>query len=300
MISPLSTQQSQSTIEKATQHWTNARQLLTQGKVDEALNQFHQSIVTDQSREEVFLDFLQFLMEKRMNEPASTVAMDAYRRFPSSINVKMKVAHFFDGIKNMPMVFRPAYEAWQLSNENVELATQLVGSGESICEWGILSRIKEKLLNEYKAGNYQFTHEFPLFHVAWCDDPAINLRVIKKHVFDQTGSIVPLPPSEKYKRHERIRIGYLSADWIDHATLVLMQGMFPRHDKNKFEIFIYDHSPLALHPRRTKLKFDADHFVEISHLDNKAAAERIRQDEIDILVEVKAWTQDNQIGRAHV
>ena len=40
----------------------------------------------------------------------------------------------------------------------------------------------------------------------------------------------------------KIKIGYFSSDFYEHATMHLMSGLFINHDKQKFEIFIYNYS----------------------------------------------------------
>ena len=54
----------------------------------------------------------------------------------------------------------------------------------------------------------------------------------------------PLPalrhPSNK---PERLRVGYFSADFHNHATMWLMGGLFAAHDRERFEVFAYSYGP---------------------------------------------------------
>src|SRR5262249_20928928 len=45
----------------------------------------------------------------------------------------------------------------------------------------------------------------------------------------------PVWQGERYD-HDRVRIGYLSADFHEHATSLLMAGAFEHHDRSRFEV----------------------------------------------------------------
>ena len=103
-----------------------------------------------------------------------------------------------------------------------------------------------------------------------------------------------LSPARGY-RHERIRIGYLSSDFCRHAMSYLIAELFERHDRERFEVFGYcitldDGSDLR---RRVIGAFD--HFVSLRSLSDEAAARRIRQDEIDILVDLNGLTSGSRM-----
>ena len=46
-----------------------------------------------------------------------------------------------------------------------------------------------------------------------------------------------LEPISKYKPNKKIRLGYYSADFYNHATSLLIAYMLELHDKSKFELF---------------------------------------------------------------
>ncbi len=90
---------------------------------------------------------------------------------------------------------------------------------------------------------------------------------------------------------ERLRIGYISADFHQHATAFLIASVFELHDKNQFEIFAYSYGPNEQSPTRFRLEEAVDHFVDIRDLSHTKAAQRIHDDEIDILVDLKGFTR---------
>lgn len=99
-----------------------------------------------------------------------------------------------------------------------------------------------------------------------------------------------LSPAVGYA-HTRLRIGYLSSDFCRHAMSFLIAELFERHDRARFEIFGYcstidDHSDIRA---RVLAAFDHTRFVR--DLSDAAAARLIREDEIDILIDLNGLTQ---------
>ncbi len=91
----------------------------------------------------------------------------------------------------------------------------------------------------------------------------------------------------------RIRIGYLSADFHAHATAALIAEIFERHDRNRFEIFGYSIGPDDGSALRARLTLSLEHFADLKDVTSfEAAAKLIRADDIDILLDLKGFTQN--------
>jgi protein O-GlcNAc transferase len=109
--------------------------------------------------------------------------------------------------------------------------------------------------------------------------------------------IAPIkPPPEAIFKHEvsvrrqRIRLGYLSGDFHQHATAQLMAELFELHDRDRFEVFAYSYGPDDESPMRARLLRAFDWFVDIRALSHRDAARRIHADEVDILIDLKGYT----------
>ncbi|MCB5173554.1 tetratricopeptide repeat protein [Microvirga lenta] len=90
----------------------------------------------------------------------------------------------------------------------------------------------------------------------------------------------------------KIRVGYLSADFYNHATAFLAAELFERHDRSRFDIIAYSHSKDDHSAMRQRLVQAFDEFVDISLMGHPEAAQRINNDRIDILIDLKGHTQD--------
>jgi protein O-GlcNAc transferase len=89
---------------------------------------------------------------------------------------------------------------------------------------------------------------------------------------------------------ERIRLGYLSGDFHQHATAQLMAELFECHDRDRFEVFAYSYGPDDHSPMRARLAAAFDRFVDIRARSHHEAAELIRAEGVDILVDLKGYT----------
>ena len=87
-------------------------------------------------------------------------------------------------------------------------------------------------------------------------------------------------------------IAYLSADFHEHATAWLIAELFEKHDHGRFAIYGYSYGPRDDSPLRRRLACALDRFVDVRDLSYAEAARRIAADEVDILVDLKGYTQD--------
>jgi Glycosyl transferase family 41 len=90
---------------------------------------------------------------------------------------------------------------------------------------------------------------------------------------------------------ERLRVGYLSGDFHQHATALLMIEMLEAHDRTRFELHAYSHGPDSDGEMRRRLTSVFTGFRDIRALDDGAAARLIHDDGIDILVDLKGYTE---------
>jgi len=107
--------------------------------------------------------------------------------------------------------------------------------------------------------------------------------------------IAPLPavvPAPRTGR--RLRIGYVSSDWRRHAVAVFAEPLMAAHDRDRFEIFCYQ-SHAGGDEVTARFAALADHFVPIASLPDAEAAGRIRDDAIDILVDLNGHTAHNRL-----
>ncbi len=152
------------------------------------------------------------------------------------------------------------------------------------CKWPVIQSLPG--LSEEK----QLEYCGPLGILALTDDPALQLKTIQDWISRHLPSeIKHLSPASGYG-HKRIRIGYMSCDFRWHAVSILTAELFELHDRNRFEIYGIDFTPGADDSMRQRVLAAMDHHLPIHSLTDDQAAQLIRQNEIDILVDLTGLT----------
>jgi predicted O-linked N-acetylglucosamine transferase (SPINDLY family)/SAM-dependent methyltransferase len=90
----------------------------------------------------------------------------------------------------------------------------------------------------------------------------------------------------------RIRLGFLSCDFFEHATAMLFAEVLEKLDRNRFEVFGYCYSREDGSAMRQRLLRALEHVRKIGAMANRDAARAIHDDEIDVLVDLKGYTRD--------
>jgi protein O-GlcNAc transferase len=92
----------------------------------------------------------------------------------------------------------------------------------------------------------------------------------------------------------RLRVGYVSADFRNHASAFFLHPLFAAHNREQFELFCY--SQTAMGDEVTEaLKGRVDHWRVTVGVSDVQMMEMIRGDGIDILVDLKLHTMDNRL-----
>ncbi len=148
-----------------------------------------------------------------------------------------------------------------------------------------LNEITNKVNNGEKVLN-----PFPL--LAMIDDPKIQRKAAEIYANEKYPQCYVLPKIERYPKHKKIRIGYFSADFHNHATMHLMAGLFESHDKNVFELIAFSFGPDKQDPWRQKVLLSFDKFVDVRLKSDRKISLLARKMEIDIAIDLKGYTQD--------
>lgn len=93
-----------------------------------------------------------------------------------------------------------------------------------------------------------------------------------------------------------LRVGYLSSDLRGHAIGFLSVGVMEAHAHTDIEWIAYSNFGDDGSAIRQRMRPAFDRFVNVVGLDDAALAERIREDGIDVLVDLNGFTAENRLG----
>jgi predicted O-linked N-acetylglucosamine transferase (SPINDLY family) len=136
----------------------------------------------------------------------------------------------------------------------------------------------------------------PFLLLALNDDILLH----KKSAEIYTQSKCPFNPIlgaiKKRPKSQKIRVGYFSADFHNHATAYLMAELFELHDKSQFELIGFSFGSIENDEMHRRIERSFDRFVEVSTKSDIEIAQLSRDINIDIAVDLKGFTQDSRTG----
>jgi predicted O-linked N-acetylglucosamine transferase (SPINDLY family) len=130
----------------------------------------------------------------------------------------------------------------------------------------------------------------PLAMLSASDDPGLQLATAVNFVNERVNArVAALAPGHGYG-HSRLRIGFLSSDFCLHAVSLLTVELFELLDRSRFEVYGFCWSREDGSAMRARVIAAMDHFIRIAGMDDQAAAQCIRDQEIDILIDLQGLT----------
>ncbi len=159
-----------------------------------------------------------------------------------------------------------------------------------LCDWHDYSRATQDIAASVERGA---PVDFPFSFLAVCDSPILQRRCAD--IFGQLhrtrGS--PLWAGERY-RHARIRVAYVSADFLEHPTSFLMAGLFERHDRARFETIGISLRDDPASPMRRRVSAGFERFIVPGRQADLDIARLIRDLEVDIAVDLMGYTGEHR------
>ena len=105
-----------------------------------------------------------------------------------------------------------------------------------------------------------------------------------------------LGPILKLQRSNKIRIGYFSADFRNHAVSLLMAELFEIHDRSRFELIAFSFGADTNDAMRERVMAAFDKFIDVTSRPDSEVAILARSLKIDIAVDLGGHTGDNRMG----
>ena len=104
----------------------------------------------------------------------------------------------------------------------------------------------------------------------------------------------PRLPRRALAPGERLRVGYVSGDFVRHSVSFFVGPLLEHHDKSRFEVVCYHNNSRSDHVT-ARLKSHGHRWVDCAHLSDEDLARRITADGIDILIDLAGPTAQSRI-----
>jgi len=223
---------------------------------------------------------------------------EATQSLPDHLDAWLQLGHCCTSL-GRDLQAKEAYaQALRIAPDNVHALSALMRAERCVADW---QHHSERLAQVLQAATHSETPVNPFLMTVISDDPLLQKRsaVLESAQIGQHIKPWAFPPGTPQKQNkQRLRIGYFSADFHDHATSYLMAQMLESHDRQRFEIFAYSFGPNAKqHAYRQRLEHGVEHFYEVSALGARTIARLARSHGIDIAIDLKGHTRQ---GRPHI
>jgi len=162
-----------------------------------------------------------------------------------------------------------------------------------ICSWEDLSAGLQSLRNQVRGARPVAT---PFVVTGVLDDPALHREVAQIYIQtrfpqnDDLGAIKPRAAGQK------IRIGYFSADFRNHAIAYLVAEMLEKHDKDVFEIYAFKLNPGPPDETSQRIFAAVTQVIDLSDKSDRSAAQLSRALNVDIAIDLGGHTVDSRTG----
>jgi protein O-GlcNAc transferase len=178
-------------------------------------------------------------------------------------------------------------KAFALDAESIGLQDARLHSKIRMCDWADLTRDVDRLIKSVRDKKISDPFSF----VAISTSPEDQLTAARSWLSTCFPQRQTVRGKMADRRHDRIHVGYVSADFHQHAVATLTAGMFECHDRSRFVVTAISIAPGDASEMRLRLERSFDRFVDASLLSDAALLSLIDEAEIDILVDLNGFTE---------
>jgi predicted O-linked N-acetylglucosamine transferase (SPINDLY family) len=202
-------------------------------------------------------------------------------------------------LEQYPAAFESFTHAKRLNPGLPYVAGMALHAKRYLCDWQDLEadcREVEARIERNQSAAIPFTI------LAFTSSPALERKAAEIYTRDRypgpaTNIGCPvLAPLGRDPAHSRIRIGYFSADFYNHATSYLIAELFERHDRSRFEVFGFSFGPDRHDAMRQRVSAAMDRFLDVRTMPDSEVAQLARSHEIDIAIDLKGFTREGRPG----
>jgi predicted O-linked N-acetylglucosamine transferase (SPINDLY family) len=162
-----------------------------------------------------------------------------------------------------------------------------------LCDWSDSEAEAAQLEAAILAGEHA---ALPFATLALIDSPAVQRHAAEIYTREKYPQRTDIAITPAHPAHERIRIGYFSADFYNHATGYLMAELFEQHDRSRFEILGFSFGPPATDEMGRRVSAAMDRFLDVRAMSDTEIAQLSRSLEVDIAIDLKGYTRDHRDG----
>lgn len=157
-----------------------------------------------------------------------------------------------------------------------------------ICDWTGFDAALAEMTIGVECGRLTVT---PFPALSLFDSPRLQRKVAASWAREECHPKRRLPPLRSHPAHDKVRVGYFSADFRNHAVSALAAELFETHDRSRFELTAFSLGPDVRDELRGRVEKAFDRFIALGDRSDEQVAALARSLEIDIAVDLGGYTQ---------
>lgn len=198
------------------------------------------------------------------------------------------IGRVYDNLYQYDLAEQALVESLEIDSRQHDVISTLLYIRQRLCKWPILDL--QDPLDSDEVPSYLG----PIASLAYFNDPVKNLKSARSTLLSKGLANVKPVTLNKRKRaaSQKLKVGFLSADFRLHATSVFFTEILAKLDRALFEVYALDitvnNDPFG--NIRQSILSKADHHLPLQALTDEAAVDLIRAQNLDILVDMSGLT----------
>jgi len=213
---------------------------------------------------------------------------DALSLKPDNAVIWYNVGSVLAEMRQIEEAIKAYRKAYELDPKDDNVAAALAIRCQQACEWRDLEPLWRQSLEGQVRGSGDPS---PFSLLSMPSTPAEQLVCARRWGLQHSRGIPAGQFQHRGGPRERLRIGYLSADFRKHAVAYLVAELVELHDRRRFEVLGYSYGPDDSSAMRARLSQAFDRFTDVRSEIPPRTAQRIYHDGVDILVDLTGITQ---------
>jgi protein O-GlcNAc transferase len=271
----------------------SANSLLALGRLEAAIREFNIVLSADSRHVGALVNMGVTLSRLNRLEEALSYYDHALELAPQHVDARYNRANTLSALRRFAEAADDCAAVLAADPDYPYARGTLIHSRLNCCDWRDLEAHRERIAAGIRAGKRVLN---PQQNVAVTYSAEDQMRCALLWAERECPAApAPLWRGEFY-RHDRIRIAYLSADFHRHATAFLMAGLFEGHDRARFETYGISFGADDGSEMRARLAAAFEHFHDVRANTDAEIAAFLREQEIDIAVDLKGYTEGARTG----
>ena len=200
-------------------------------------------------------------------------------------------ANTYNELKNYTQAIRCLNRCLDMKPDDPEIHARILGINLAINNWEDYYTQVELLQKNIE--NNIYTNILPHTGISIFNNEEINFKITK--IFTKNFELKK-PNKYSYTKSEKIRIGYFSYDFRDHAVYHLIRGVFKNHNKDLFDIYCFKLNVKTSEEIKNELENNFTKIIEIANMSYYDVKTIVADHNIDIAIDLGGHTKDSALG----